>query len=765
MIHHATTHDEDGPAGPAIDPEHGIPADHGDGFGGRLFYWISVAFAAFQVVTAFSIPLDKPIVGGLTAIHFTAGAFTLWAVWIAVAALRGRLGLDAPLAFASLLVAFGLVAWYTGNPPSQIVRTLHVGFLCLVGGLALALHRSKGPMDGAFLVVLAVAGFAVGIYHWALYKDLVARAGELTQADMVVGITAIAVLFVLVWRFMGPALPIVAGTFLAYCLFGHWLPKPFDHRPYGLEQVVEHMAFGTEGIYATPTLVSATYIFLFILFGSFLEKAGMIGLFTDVAMGLFGAARGGPAKVAVFSSALMGTISGSGVANVVAVGQFTIPLMKRFGYRAAFAGGVEATASMGGQIMPPVMGAVAFIMAETIDVPYVEIVKAAVVPAILYYVSAFLAVHLEAGKCGLLGLPKDQLPDALGSLKQRWHLVLPLAVLVWLLFSGYTPLFAGSVGLALTVLLVIAGSLLLGVERQAIRFGFWIGLGVIAGASLAVGVTTMLALVGLAVIMGTLSVGGRATLVVCRDAFADGARQALPVGLACAVVGLVVGTMTLTGVGTIFGNWVVAVGKDSLIASLMLTMVVSLILGMGIPTIPNYIITSSIAAPALLALGVPLIVSHMFVFYFGIMADLTPPVALAAFAAAPIARTSGFKIGFEAMRIALPGFVIPYLAVYDPALMLQPHGAASAFAHWMDVAYVVVKAAAAIALWGAAAVGYGRAHLTLLERAIAVAAAGFLITAVPWTDGVGFALGIGFLVLHLARTRGARAAAAPASGS
>ena len=752
MVQADASHADEAPV-VVVDPEHGIPADHGTSISGRTLYWICVAFSAFQVVTAFSIPLDRPIVAGLTAIHATEAAFVVWALFLGVQAVRGRLGLDGPLAFVALLTAFVLVARFTGNPPSQVVRALHVGFLCLVGGLALALHRAESRLDAMVVGALAVIGFLVGLYHWTFYEDLVSRSGDMTGPDMVVGIAALVVLFVLVWRFMGPALPIVAGVFLAYCLLGDHLPRPFDHRPYGLAQVVEHMSFGTEGLYATPTLVSSTYIFLFILFGSFLERAGMIGLFTDVAMGLFGAARGGPAKVAVFSSALMGTISGSGVANVVAVGQFTIPLMKRFGYRAAFAGGVEATASMGGQIMPPVMGAVAFIMAETIDVPYLEVVKAAVVPALLYYASAFLAVHLEAGRAGLLGLAREDLPSAGRALAERWHLILPLAVLVWLLFAGYTPLFAGSVGLALTVLLVIAGSIALGIGAAAVRMVFWIGLGCLAAASLVVGVTTMLTLVGAAMVVSAFSRGGRETLVLCRDALADGARQALPVGLACAVVGIVVGTMTLTGVGTIFGNWVVAIGKDSLITSLVLTMLVSLVLGMGIPTIPNYIITSSIAAPALLALGVPLIVSHMFVFYFGIMADLTPPVALAAFAAAPIARASGFRIGLEAMRIALPGFVIPYLAVYDPALMLQPHGAATGFAHWADVAYMIVKALSAVALWGFAAIGYGRTHLTWIERGLAVAAAGFLVTAAPWTDGVGFALAIGFAVLHWGRTR------------
>jgi TRAP transporter 4TM/12TM fusion protein len=479
----------------------------------------------------------------------------------------------------------------------------------------------------------------------------------------------------------------------------------------------------------------------------------MIQLFTDMAMAGFGAARGGPAKVSVLSSALMGTISGSGVANVVSTGQFTIPLMKRFGYRAAFAGGVEATASMGGQIMPPVMGAVAFIMAETIDVPYVAIVKAAIVPALLYYLSAFVAVHLEAGRAGLLGLPRSELPSGRKALKEKWHLLLPLAVLVYLLFSGYTPLFAGSIGLALTVLLILAGSFALGIGNQVARILFWVLLGLLAVWMLRTSVTLVLTLVGALILLSALRRGGRETLVDCRDALADGARQALPVGLACAVVGIVIGTMTLTGVGTIFGNWVVSIGKDSLIASLVLTMFVSLLLGMGIPTIPNYIITSSLAAPALLELGVPLIVSHMFVFYFGIMADLTPPVALAAFAAAPIAKESGFKIGMQALRIALPGFVIPYMAVYDPALMLQPVTGVSGTMYWVGVAYIIFKTALAIGLWGMASIGYLRGPLSWVERIAATAAAAFLVVAISWTDYVGFALAALVLGVHLFRTR------------
>ncbi|MCB5177307.1 TRAP transporter permease [Microvirga lenta] len=746
------------PSTPA-NPEHGLPENFGEGMLGKLLFWIAVSFSTFQIVTAFGIPLDRPILAGLSLITIIGGVFVLWAAWLIFSRMRGSDVVDGALALLALAVTYGLVLKFPGGLPSQVVRALHVGFLCLVAGAMLANHRARSPVTYALGWVIGLIGFGIGLYHWALYDELVIRAGEVTPADLVVGISAIAVLFYLVWRVMGPALPIVAGLFLAYCLFGNYLPAPFDHRGYSLDQVIEHMSFGTEGLYATPTLVSATYIFLFILFGAFLERAGMIQLFTDVAMGAFGSAKGGPAKVSVFSSALMGTISGSGVANVVSTGQFTIPLMKRYGYRPEFAGGVEATASMGGQIMPPVMGAVAFIMAETIDVPYVEVVKAAIIPAILYYASAFLAVHLEAGKSGLRGLAKHELPSAMKALKEKWHLILPLAVLVYLLFSGYTPLFAGSIGLALTVVLILAGSMALGILNQTVRVIFWIGLGLIAAALLRFDITLVLALVAVLVLVSIFIRGGPETLQACRDALADGARQALPVGLACAVVGIVIGTMTLTGIGTIFGNWVVSIGRDSLILSLVLTMFVSLILGMGIPTIPNYIITSSLAAPALLTLDVPLIVSHMFVFYFGIMADLTPPVALAAFAAAPIAKASGFRIGFSALRIALPGFVIPYMAVYDPALMMQQAGGLEGWAFWLKVAYMVVKAGLAVLLWGAASVGYFRTTMYWWERVIAVAAAGTLVLALPITDEIGFGLAAIVIGYHLWRSRGTGAAA------
>lgn len=638
--------------------------------------------------------------------------------------------------------------------PSQVTRAIHVGFLVALAFPLLAVGRRLPPALRAAAWALGATGFAVAVYQWIEYTPLLLRAGDPLPIDLAVGILALATVFLAAYGIMGPALPIIAGAFLLYCLLGQYLPAPLDHRGYDVAQVIDHMAYGTEGIYGIPVFVSSTYIFLFILFGAFLEKAGMIGLFTDVAMGLVGHARGGGAKVAVVSSGLMGTISGSGVANVVATGQFTIPLMKRFGYRPAFAGGVEATASMGGQIMPPVMGAVAFIMAETLDVPYYEVVKAAIIPAILYFASAFWVVHLEAGKHNLLGLPRSELPSVTAALRKRWYLLLPLAALVYLLFSGYTPLFAGTVGLALTVLLILGGSIALGMRSTALRSVFWLCLGVVAAAFLQWGMTVIAAAVAALILWNAASRGGRATLALCRDSLADGAKTALPVGVACTIVGIIIGTMTLTGAANTFGQFIVSVGDQSLFLSLLLTMLTCLLLGMGIPTIPNYIITSSIAGPALLKLGVPLMVSHMFVFYFGILADLTPPVALACFAAAPIARASGLKISFEAIKVATAGFVIPFMAVYTPALMLQDGGPLSeALGYPVAVAYIVFKTTLAIGLWGAAVIGYLRTGMLLWERVVATVAAFCLIAALPVTDEIGFALAALAIGAHLWRQR------------
>lgn len=688
---------------PAEEPIEGLPPGFGGGVAGRIAYLIAIAFSAFQL-------------------------------WVA--------------AYGSL--------------PSQVVRAMHVGFLLLLGFSLLANLRAKSIAGKALLWGLGIAGFCTGIYNWIFYADLIQRAGFLLTPDLVVGVVLIVLVFDVSRRLMGWPLAIMAAAFLAYCAFGNLLPPPFIHRGYDFSQIVENFAYGTEGIYGMPVYVSAAYIFIFVVFAAFLERAGMIALFNDVALGLVGAVRGGPAQVCVLSSALMGTISGSGIANVVASGQFTIPLMKRFGFRPAFAGAVEATSSMGGQIMPPVMGAVAFIMAETLNVPYAEIVKAAVIPAVLYFGACAWQVHLEAGKAGLKGMDKASLPSPWAAIRQHWLLVLPLAALVYLLFAGYTPIFAGTMGLALTVVLILCTPLAALIGPLAFRLVFWIALGIASAAFLRYGVNVLALLLGLLVTACALFKGGRETLGICVDSLAEGAKNALPVGIACAIVGIVIGTLTLTGIGSTFIGAIIALGRDNVFLSLVLTMIACLVLGTGIPTIPSYIITSSLAGPALLQLGVPLLVTHMFVFYFGIMADLTPPVALAAFAAAPMAKVSGTKIGWQATKLAIAGYVVPFMAVYAPALMLQQGGPiAAAFGYPVEVAYLLVKTSVAIALWGAAVVGFLVAPMMLWERAAALMAGLLLVVAIPWTDEAGFALAAVAVGQHWWRARQRRAAVQP----
>ncbi|HWW47806.1 MAG TPA: TRAP transporter permease [Xanthobacteraceae bacterium] len=643
------------------------------------------------------------------------------------------------IAFALFQIA--IAAW--NILPSQVVRGIHVGFLILMTYGLIGNFTAKSDAGRALAWLIGAVGFGCGLYQWIFYGDLILRDGDPTTLDLVVGVTLGVLIFDGTRRLMGSALPWMCGACVLYWAFGQYLPAPLNHRGYGFDQIIGHLSYGTEGFYGVPIYVSATYIFLFIMFGSFLERAGMIQLFTDVSLGLFGGSRGGPAKVAVVASGMMGTISGSGVANVVTVGQFTIPLMIRFGYRRAFAAGVEATASMGGQIMPPVMGAVAFIMAETLGVDYSVIVKAAVIPALLYFASAFWMVHLEAGKYGLKGMNRDEMPSAWRALLARWYLVLPLAVLVFMLFEGFTPLYAGIMGLALTVTLILGASIVLGLPHQVMRYIFWLMLAVVIGFMFQRGIDIMMvgAVVGGLILIAAVTRGGRETLVACRDSLADSAKSSLTVGMACAIVGTIIGMMTQTGVGNIFGTWVIGLGEHSLFLALIMTMLLSILLGTGIPTIPTYIITAALAAPALAKLGVPLIVSHMFAFYYGIMADLSPPVALAAFAAAPIAKENPDKIGWEAMRIALAGYVIPFIAVYSPALMLQSGDPMEPYLGFYGaVAYATFKALIAIGLFGMVAIGFLFSRMSILGRFASFLAALCLLGEFPYSDPIGFVL-------------------------
>ena len=355
-------------------------------------------------------------------------------------------------------------------------------------------------------------------------------------------------------------------------------------------------------------------------------------------------------------------------------------------------------------------------------------------------------VHLEAGHKGLLGMAKEDCPNPWTAVRDRWYLLLPLAGLIGLLFSGYTPLFSGTVGLGLTAILIFGAAVLTGVKSLALRGLFWALLGIACSGFFQFGVGAFFVLVALLIALTYARRVGADARRLAVAALVDGARHALPVAIACALVGVIIGVINLTGVAAELGGHIIAIGKESLFLALFLTMVTCLVLGMGIPTIPNYIITSSLAAPVLLELGVPLIVSHMFVFYFGIMADLTPPVALAAFAAAPIARESGLKISLQAIRVAIAGFIVPFMAVYSPALMLQT-------GDWIDTAWIIFKALVAIGMWGAGAVGFLFGRLNVIERVVAISAASLLVVALPLTDEAGLLAVAIFVGWHVWRLR------------
>ncbi|MEG6522797.1 TRAP transporter permease [Desulfotomaculum sp. 1211_IL3151] len=535
---------------------------------------------------------------------------------------RGPMGIAIMLLAMSFSV-FQLYTAYFGVLDAQLQRAVHLSF-----GLALVylLYPARKSWSRSklhwFDALLAVAAVATPMYILINYKELVMRAGIVTSTDMIIG--GLGILFVIeaARRVVGWPIVTVALLFLSYAFAGPYLPGAFAHQGTSIRGLVGHLYYTTEGIFGIPLGVSSTFIFLFILFGAYLEKTGLGKFFIDLANAIAGWASGGPAKVAVLSSGLMGTVSGSSVGNVAGTGSFTIPMMKKLGYKREFAGAVEAAASTGGQLMPPIMGAAAFLMAEFTATPYIEIVKAAAIPAILYFTGIWIGVHLEAKKTGLKGIPRDQLPKVGLILKERGHLAIPLVVIVGLLVSGYTPMRAALAAIVLSI-----------------------------GCSM-------------------LRKSTRISLVDILKGLEEGARSALGVIIACATAGIIIGVVTKTGLGLKLGSALIDLAQGQLLPTLFFTMITSIILGMGVPTTANYVITSTIAAPALIQLGVPMLAAHMFVFYFGIIADVTPPVALAAFAGAGIAGGDPMKTGINASKLAIAAFLIPYIFVMSPALLL-----------------------------------------------------------------------------------------------
>ncbi len=627
---------------------------------------------------------------------------------------------------AVIAIAFSLFQLYTaafGVLPAQIQRAVHLGFGVLLAYLLYPASRRGLRRLAWHDVVLAVAAALTMGYVVLNFQSLLVRAGAYTKVDIAIGAIGILLVLEATRRVVGLPILIVVSCFLAYAYFGRYVPGFFQHRGASLSRLVGHMFFTTEGMFGIPLGVSSTYIFLFILFGAFLEKTGIGQFFIDIANSIAGHASGGPAKVAVITSALEGTVSGSSVANTVGSGSFTIPMMKRLGYRPEFAGAVEASASTGGQIMPPVMGAAAFLMAEFLGVPYLRIAKSAVIPAILYFTGIFIVVHLEAKKSGLRGMERDKLPRFWRLMRERGQLFLPLVGIIYLLVEGSTPMRAALWGLLVAV---VVGFL----TKMRMRD--------VAAAATARGGRR---------VRGLLGDWAAASTRDILSALEQGARNALGVVIACAAAGMIVGTVTLTGLGLKLANGLIVLARGQLLLTLFFTMITSLILGMGAPTTANYVITSTIAAPALLKLGVPAIAAHMFAFYFGIVADVTPPVALAAFAGAGIARSNPFKTGVEATKLSIAAFIIPYFFVYMPSLLLI--GDIS----WLDTARVVVGALLGMIAVGAAVEGWLVTSTRSLERPLLLVAGLLLIDPRVATDIAGLAILGGVYLAQLARVR------------
>lgn len=541
--------------------------------------------------------------------------------------------LEGPVAkfIAVLAVVWSLVQLYTaafGVFPSTLQRAPHVGVALVIIFLLYPAKRGSASNKIPFYdYILSFLGFAVSAYHIVMYKELIYRAGLYTDLDMIVGIVAILLILEATRRIAGPIIVSLAVFFLLYAYFGQYFPSFMAHPGLSVKRIAVFQWLSTEGILGIPIAVSSTFIFLFMLFATFLKKTGIGDWMTDIAVGITGGAVGGPAKAAVIASAAQGTVSGSSVANTVGTGSVTIPLMKSIGYRPEFAGAVEAAASTGGQLMPPIMGAAAFVMTEFLNIPYGKIAIAAAIPAILYFTGIFTTVHLEALKTGLTGIAKEKLPDWKALLIKRWFLSAPIVGIVYLLIKGYTPMRAALVA----VFLCIGVSMIL----KETRMSFW---DIIKGLE-------------------------------------EGARSALPVVAACATAGIIVGIITLTGLGLKMAGGLLSLAQGNIYLTMFFTMIASIVLGMGVPTTANYIIQATVSAPALVQLGAAPLAAHLFVFYFGIVADITPPVALAAFAGSGIARSDPLKTGLEASKLGAAAYLVPYIFVMSPVLvMVRPDG-------------------------------------------------------------------------------------------
>ena len=585
-------------------------------------------------------------------------------------------------------VAIGMSLWQVfvlaiyPMDPFQL-RAIHLCFTLILTLFIFKANRTSKDDRLHFLdIPLVLLAIVSTLYIFIDFDDLIQRTGvDPTSWDIVFGTAFVILVLEMTRRTTGYTLVILGSVFIGYTLLGHYLPEAIRHGGYSYSRMVSFL-FSTEGIFTIPLGVSSTYVFLFILFGAFLSSSGAGTTFTELAKSVAGWARGGPAKIAVIASSLFGTISGSAVANVMVDGWMTIPLMKSVGYRPQMAGAVEAVASTGGQIMPPVMGAGAFIMAEVLGVTYTKIIVAAAIPAILYYFALYWMIDFEALRYNLKGIPRAELPKASEVLIRQGHLLFPIVVL---LFS------------------------LIVLETSPIRAGLWSSLSIV-----------LISFARRATRMGWAKIS---------EALEGGAKGILEVAATCACAGIIIGVMALTGLGVRISAGLIAMSGNSLILALFLTMIVSFILGMGLPTTAAYVICASTIAPALTQMGVPPLAAHMFIFYFACLSAITPPVALAAFAAAGIARTGLWGVGLCAVKIAAAGYIIPYMFVYGPPLLM--------IGSWGEIIYSLATACVGTVCLAGGLQGWFLKTITWPQRVLLIAAALGLIKPGWVTDLLG----------------------------
>lgn len=609
------------------------------------------------------------------------------------------------------LIAFGLSAFaiYVNGFMNiqEIYRNIiFLGFIfVLTFFLYPATKKSSREKFTSIDILWAILGLSGILYILMNYSTIHnVKMSMPDTVDYIFGAITILVLLEVSRRAIGLFIPLLASIAIVYAMFGPYFPGMFSHAGFTLERLLYRMYMTTEGIFGMTFSIATTYIVLFILFGAFLNASGATRLFNDLAIAIAGQRRGGPAQVAVLSSALTGMLSGSAVANVATTGTFTIPLMKSLGLKPRFAAAVEATASTGGMIMPPIMGAAAFIMAGFLGVSYNVIILAAIIPALLYYGALIIAIDIEAKKQGLKGMSKESIPQVLTVLRERGLLILPILVVIVTLLIGKTPLFAGFAGI---VSAIVASWLT--VDRE-----------------------------------------NRITPKKVFNALVEGARGSIQVATACASVGIIIAVVTMTGLGSTLAYNIISISGNNLAIILVLIMITSIVLSMGLPSTALYIVVAVTAAPALVEAGVNPVAAHFFVFWFGALSNITPPVALASYTAAGIAGADAMKTSWTAVKLSLPGFIIPFMIAYNPIMVLQSvDGEPVGF---MSAALVLLSALLGVFALSVAVFNFFRAPLNIVERLAFFIASFLLIKPGLLTDSIGLMIVLIFLILHIKRS-------------